>query len=63
MQMELTLKQWMALKDVTIKELAQRSGLSEATICHIRTGKHKPNINTLQKLAAALDLKLADIKL
>jgi len=61
--MELTLKQWMALKDVTTKQLAERSGVSEATICNVRTGKFQPRLDTLKKLAAALELKLADIKL
>lgn len=61
--MELTLKQWMALKEVTTKQLAEQSGVSEATICHIRTGKFKPRLDTLQRITEALELNLSEIKL
>lgn len=58
---ELTLKQWMGLKEVTIQKLSEDSGVSVATIANIRSGKVKPNIETLKKIASALDVKIDDI--
>lgn len=61
--MELTLKQWMALQEVNVRQLSELSGVSEATICHIRTGKFKPRIETLEKLCKALGIRMSDVKL
>lgn len=60
--MKLTLKQWMALKDLNIKQLSEKSGVSEATISHFRTGKFKPRLDTLITIAKALDLSIEDIE-
>lgn len=60
---ELTLKQWMGLQEITIKELAEKSNISETTIVNIRKGKVKPNINTLQKIAAVLNVRVDEILL
>ena len=60
--MELTIKQWMAIKEETNASLAEKSGISEATISHVRTGKTKPNLDTLLKIAEALEIKINDIK-
>ena len=61
--MKLTLKQWMALCDITTAQLAEKAGVSETTICHIRTGKFKPRLDTLIKIAAALNIEISDIEL
>lgn len=60
--MELTIKQWMGLKEISVRELAEKSGVSEATICHMRTGKHKPSLETLKRITEALEINLADVK-
>lgn len=60
---ELTLKQWMGLQEITIKELAEKSNISETTIMNIRKGKVKPNITTLQKIAAVLNVRVDEILL
>lgn len=60
---ELTLKQWMGLQGITIKELSEKSEVSEATIANIRKGKVKPNIVTLQKIAAVLNVRVDEILL
>lgn len=60
--MKLTLKQWMALKDYSIKKLSKESGVSEATISHFRTGKYKPRLDTLITIAKALSISIEDIE-
>ena len=61
--MKLTLKQWMALKEITTAELSEKASVSEATICHMRTGKFKPRLDTLIKIANALEIEIGDIEL
>lgn len=46
----------MAQKGISQKELAKISGVAESTISLIMSGKRSPNISTLGKLAAALDI-------
>lgn len=60
---KLTLKQWMALKDLTSAELAEKSGVSETTICNYRTGKFKPRLVNLIKIADALEVEIGDIEI
>lgn len=61
--MKLTLKQWMALKEITTAELAKKAEVSETTICHMRTGKFQPRLNTLIKIAKVLQVEIGDIEL
>lgn len=60
---ELSLRQWMGLKEITIERLAEETGVSASTIVNVRNGKVKPNIETLQKIAAVLEIKVDDIKI
>ncbi|MBM7854974.1 transcriptional regulator with XRE-family HTH domain [Desulfohalotomaculum tongense] len=43
---------------VTLDELAAKSGISAKHICNIENFKSKPTIETLQKLANALGVKI-----
>ena len=61
--MKLTIKQWMAIKEITTAELAKKTGVSQTTICHIRTGRFKPRLDTLIKIAEALCIEIGDIEL
>jgi ribosome-binding protein aMBF1 (putative translation factor) len=40
------------------KELAQRVGTSHSAISRLESGRHKTSVETLQRVAAALGLKL-----
>ncbi len=60
---ELTLKQWMGLKEISIEKLAEESGVSASTIMNIRQGKTQPNIATLKKIAEVLEIRIDDISL
>ena len=61
--MKLTLKQWMAMKDITAEQLSKKAGVSITTISHIRTGKFKPRLDTLLRIAEALGIEIGDIQL
>ena len=56
------LKYWQSLRDMTTAELAEKSGIPDATITKIRTRvTHSPNMDTLQKLAKALQCSINDL--
>ena len=44
------------------RDLAEKAGVSYATICRLETGKQKPNFKTIRKLAEALDVHPGDIE-
>ena len=46
---------------VTQAELAERTGLTEATISRIENGQHRPRISTVRRLAEALGVKPEDL--
>lgn len=43
---------------LTQEELAERVGTSHSQISRIESGRHRPNLDTLERIAHALDLKL-----
>lgn len=45
----------------TIAELAQRSGVSSGLLSLVERGRGNPSIETLQRIAAALDLAVVDL--
>lgn len=48
----------MAAKGLNVKKLADMSGVSRATLSFIVRGKRQPNIDTVGKLAKALDVSV-----
>lgn len=46
--------------DLTQEELAKKAGLNVVTVIHVENGKTSPNVETLGKLAEALDVGIAD---
>ncbi len=42
------------------RRLATEAGVDQVTVNHIETGKRSPNVETLEKLARALDVEVAD---
>jgi transcriptional regulator with XRE-family HTH domain len=40
--------------------LSELAGINKVTLVHIETGKSSPNVDTLEKLARALDVEVAD---
>ncbi len=54
--MRIRLREVRLAKLLTQEEVAQRAGLSEATVNRIETGSHEARISTVRKLAAALEV-------
>lgn len=52
----IVLKQLRESKNMTIEELAKKSGVGRGTIGDIETGKNKSTVKTLNKLSVALGL-------
>lgn len=51
------IKRLQKLKELTIHQLAEKSGVSERTIERIRSGRHVPDLHTISLLAKALGQK------
>lgn len=47
-------------KNLTQEDLAKLTGIARANIARLETGRHAPQITTIQRIARALDLKTAD---
>lgn len=43
------------------EDLAHEAGISTSTLSRIERGLHQPSLPTLRKLAAALDISLAEM--
>lgn len=54
--MRMKLRQWRLRQIMTQEELAQKSGVTEATISRLESGNQDARISTVKKLAAALGI-------
>jgi transcriptional regulator with XRE-family HTH domain len=54
---KLYLDEWIALRELTLEEVAERSGLSKTHVAQIKSGKRAWNERVLVKLARGLDLR------
>lgn len=60
----LTLRQWRALRGYSQKELSEMTGVNERTIINYEkdvTNLHNAKYSTVEKLAFALDVRVANI--
>lgn len=60
----LTLKQWRGLRELSQKDLSERTGVNERTIINYEkdaTNLHNAKYSTIEKLANALDVKVENI--
>lgn len=48
-------------KDITQEELAEKIGVSQTWIAYLETGRNKPNLKMLEKIAKALGVKVKDL--
>ncbi|HRK01508.1 MAG TPA: helix-turn-helix transcriptional regulator [Oligoflexia bacterium] len=48
-------------RELSQKSLAKTAGISQSTVAQIETGRMDPSVNTLQKIAVALDTDIATI--
>lgn len=59
---KLTINQWMGLREMSGEKLSEITGLTISTISNIRNRKVIPTLDSLQKIAKALDVKLDEIE-
>ena len=59
--MRIRLREVRLRKVLTQEELAQRSGVAEATISRIESGQQEARISTVRKLAAALGVEPGEL--
>ncbi len=50
------------LQSITQRELAEKSGLTEASISRYFSGERNPNIKNAEKMASALGLRIVMLK-
>lgn len=50
------------LQSITQRELAEKSGLTEASISRYFSGERSPNIKNAEKMASALGLRIVMLK-
>ena len=46
---------------LTLEALAEKAGISDSFVAHIETGRKKPSLVTVHRLAIALSLPLSDL--
>lgn len=52
------LRQCRQAKGLTIEQLSARSGITQSNICKTETGKYNPRIDSLVRIADALDMQI-----
>ncbi|MBI3455186.1 MAG: helix-turn-helix transcriptional regulator [Candidatus Rokubacteria bacterium] len=58
--MGLLLRQWRDRRGLSLHALADKAGVSYVTISKIENGRMSPTVALLEKLAAALDIRIRD---
>jgi transcriptional regulator with XRE-family HTH domain len=54
------LREWRERRKLSLRQLAERAGVHYVTIVSIEAGRMSPTVETLEKLANALDIQLRD---
>lgn len=58
---QLRIKELSKERGITLNQLAERIGVSQPSISGIATGKQKPSFDTLDRLAEALGVSVAEL--
>ncbi|NJL54603.1 helix-turn-helix domain-containing protein [bacterium] len=61
MKLQDRLKELRTINDLTLKGVAERSGLSVSYLSDIERGRTTPTLNTLEAIADALEVSLIDL--
>ena len=59
--MDLRLREWRTKRDLSLRQLAKRAGVSFVTLYRIEAGRISPTVAMLEKLAEALDISVRDL--
>ncbi|HID00579.1 MAG TPA: helix-turn-helix domain-containing protein [Piscirickettsiaceae bacterium] len=55
-------KAWRKYLGLTQQALAERAGMPQSALARIESGRHKPRLDTLRKLARAMNLTLEQLE-
>ena len=55
------LKAYLEGRDITLRELEKKSGVSRSQISDISNNRHQPTVLTLEMIAEALNVKITDL--
>lgn len=58
---QLTLKQWMAVRDMKVLDFADAVGVSSPTVTSWRKGRTRPNTKYIPKIEQVLNISYKDI--
>jgi DNA-binding XRE family transcriptional regulator len=58
---ENTLRVWREYRGLTVKQLAERAGVSAPFVSQIETGQREGSVDTMRKLAQVLKISLDDL--
>jgi transcriptional regulator with XRE-family HTH domain len=58
--MELRLRHWREKRGYSVRQLAERAGVSYVSIVKIENGRMSPTVAMLEKLAKALDISVRE---
>ena len=56
-----TLREWRALRLLSVDELAALAGTSNKTIVQLEAGRQLPRVGTIRKLTAALKVEATEV--
>jgi transcriptional regulator with XRE-family HTH domain len=59
--MRVRLRAWRCLRGESLRILARKSGVHYTTIVRIERGQVSPSLDTLEKLAEALNIQVTDL--
>lgn len=59
--MQILLKRWRERRGYSVRELAERAGVSYVTVVKIENERMSPTVALLEKLAEALDISVRDL--
>jgi DNA-binding XRE family transcriptional regulator len=58
---ENTLRAWREHRGLTVKQLADRAGISAPFVSQLETGRREGSVETMRRIAAALKISLDDL--
>ena len=58
---KLNVKEFREERNYTLRQLARISGVAKSTISKIENGRCSPSINTLEKIAIGLSVRITDL--
>ena len=59
--MELRLKEILAQRGITLKDFAQKSGISQSNLSNYLNGNISPTLDTLKKMALSLNIEVFEL--